>query len=229
MNTVLLALALTLGCGGKKAAPEAAAAPAPPVAAPAPASEPEPEPEPTPPPEVRNADLTVTVKFADGTSKSGHVKRVERSDDFYGEEGWLTEDKKLVIEGETGSTAAMLPWTKVKSVTVTPGKVPADVSCTYTTEFTPWMYDCTLTTTGKVVDADGKSWTVANRHRWRFTFDDDSQVEFWLYKYSARQQDETVVDIDTVDPENLSLYGKLQEQLRSDIKSGRFVTSITVQ
>lgn len=228
MNTALLALALVLGCGGKKAAPEAAAAPAAPVAAPA-AAQPEPEPEPTPPPEVINADFTATVKFADGTSKSGHVKRVERSDDFYGEAGWLTEDKKLVIEGETGAVAIMLPWSKVRTVSVTPGKVPADVSCTYTTEFTPWMYDCTLTTTGKVTDSDGKSWTVANRHRWRFTFDDGSQVEFWLYKYSARQQDETVVDLDTTDPENLSLYGKLQEQLRSDIKSGRFVTAITVQ
>ncbi|NOY25634.1 MAG: hypothetical protein GXP62_07150 [Oligoflexia bacterium] len=230
MSTVLLALALVLGCGSKKAPPVAAAAPAQPVATPAAPPAPEPEPAaPEPAPEVNNADLTVTLKFADGTTKTGHVKRIERSVDFYAEAGWLTDEKKLMIEGETGTVLHNIPWTKVRSVSVIPGKVPADVSCSYTTDFTPWMYDCTLKTSGKLVDTDNKSWTVSNRHKWRFTFDDDSQVEFWLYKFAARQQDTTVVDMETVNPENLSIYQQLQEKLRSEAKSGDFVTSVSVQ
>jgi len=230
MKYALLTLLLAAGCGGKKAPPPAAASPAPapaPVAAPAAAPEPEPEAVPAPP--ASNIDLTVTVRFADGSSKAGHVKRVERSDDFYGEDTWTDSGHKLVIEGEAGTVAKDLPWTQVKSVAVAPGRVPADVSCTYNTEYTPWMYDCTLTTTGKVVDKDGKTWTVANRNKWRFTFDDDSTVEFWLYKFAARQQDDSVVDLDTTNPENLDLYAKLQEDLRQAVKSNSFVTSIQLQ
>ncbi len=228
MSSLLLGLALTFACGGKKAAPEAAASAPPPVAAPA-APAPAPEPEPAPPPaRVNNADMMVSIKYADGTFKNGKVVHIERSEDFYGDAGWIDQGRKLVIDGEAGSNASSIAWTDVKTVTVTPGKVPADVSCTYTTEFTPWMYDCTLNTTGKVVDRSGKTWTVANRHKWRFTFEDDSQVEFWLFKHSARQQDETVVDLDTENPENLALYGKLQNQLRSDLRTN-FVVSVTVQ
>ena len=40
---------------------------------------------------------------------------------------------------------------------------------------------------------------------------------------------EHVVDLDTENPENLRLYGKLQEQLKADIRSASFVTAITVQ
>lgn len=228
MSTFLFGIALALACGGKKAAPTPAAeAPAPPPTVAAPTPEPEPEPEPAAP--VNNADMMVSIKFADGSLKNGKVVRVERSEDFYGEDGWIDEGRKLVIDGEAGSAASGIPWTNVKSVSVTPGKVPTDVSCTYTTEVSPWLYDCTLTTTGKVIDKEGKTWTVANRHKWRFTFEDDSQVEFWLFKYAARQQDENVVDLDTENPENLRLYGKLQEQLKADIRSASFVTAITVQ
>ncbi len=241
MRVLLLAMMVSVAFAGKKkkqeeaeaaAAAAAAAAEAEAAAAAAAKAEAEAEAaaaEPEPPPEIVNADLQVSLRFADGSSRSGHVKRIERSDDFYGEAGWLTEDRKLTIEGEAGTLLKEFPWTDVKSVSVTPGRVPADVSCTYSTEFTPWMYDCTVKTTGKVVTTDGKSWTVSNRHKWRFTFDDDSQVEFWLYKFAARQQDETVVDIYTENPENLDLYVTLQTQLKQELKSSDFVTSITVQ
>lgn len=227
MSTFLLGFALALACGGKKAAPAPAAEA--PAAAPATVAVPTPEPVPEPAAPVNNADMMVSIKFADGSLKNGKVVRVERSDDFFGEEGWVDEGRRLVIDGEAGTAASSIAWTSVKSVSVTPGKVPTDVSCIYTTEVSPWMYDCTLTTTGKVVDKEGKSWTVANRHKWRFTFDDDSQVEFWLFKHAARLQDENIVDLDTENPENLRLYGKLQEQLKTEIRGNTFVTAITVQ
>ena len=232
MKFALLTLLLAVGCGGKKAPPEAAAAPASPpasAAAPTPAPPPEPEVDEPPAPPASNIDLNVTMRFADGSVKTGHVKRVERSTDFFGEEDWDDSGRKLVIEAEAGTVAKDLPWTQVKSVSVFAGRVPADVSCTYNTEYTPWMYDCTLTTTGKVVDTTGKTWTISNRNKWRFTFSDDSTVEFWLYKYAARQQDDHVVDLDTTNPENLDLYAKLQGDLRQAVKSKDFVTSIQVQ
>ena len=232
MIPVFLALAITMGtafAGKNKGKNESAPPPAPPAPPAAPAPPPEPEPEPEPEPAANNADLTVTLRFANGTSRSGHVKRIERSEDFFGDEGWLTDAAKLEIEGEAGTTIKEFPWTEVKSVTVTPGKVPADVSCTYSTEVTPWLYDCTLTTTGKAVTKDGKTWTVSNRHKWRFTFDDDSQVEFWLYKYAARMQDTTVVDLETVDPENLELYVQLQAQLKQELTGANFVTGVSIQ
>ncbi len=239
MHALILATMISVAFGGKKADREAAAAAAAAAEAAAQAeaeaarakaeAEAAAEEEPAPPPEVKNADLTVTLKFADGSSKSGHVKRIERSDDFYGEEGWLTEDRKLKIEGEAGAVLKEFPWTEVKSISVVPGKVPADVSCTYSTEMTPWMYDCTVKTTAKVTTKEGKTWTVSNRHKWRLTFDDGSQAEFWLYKHAAREQDETVVDIYTTNPENLDLYTKLQTRLKEELVGPGFVTSITVQ
>ncbi|MCB9777206.1 MAG: hypothetical protein H6742_01415 [Alphaproteobacteria bacterium] len=230
----LYALIFTASAGKKSKTTEEAPPPPPPPAVEEDAADDEamdeatPEEPPAPAPVVPNVDLTVTLTFGDGSSKAGHVVRIERSEDFYGEEGWLDDAKKLVVEGEAGTTLEMKPWATIKSVTVTPGKVPADVSCTYSTEMTPWMYDCTLKTPTKMVTSDGKTWTVANRHKWRFFFDDDTEVEFWLAKHSAREQDETVVDIYTENPENYDLYAKLQERLKNEVKGEAFVTRVVV-
>ena len=67
---------------------------------------------------------------------------------------------------------------------------------------------------------------ILTRH-WRDT-PAGTEVEFWLKKHSARQQDDAVVDLDTVDPENRDLYVRLQQQLREDVK-GELVVSIRVQ
>jgi hypothetical protein len=214
-----LSLAFLAACGEK--APPAA----PPVAAPV-APAPVAAPEPTPPPapvEVKNADMNVMVTFADGTTKGGHVKRIERSTDFFGDEGWTTETKDLVISAEGAGAYQKMPWTQVKLVTVKAGAIPAEVDCVYDSNFTPWMYDCTINTVGTLTSADGKKWTVDNRHKWRFTFDDDSSVEFWLKKHPAREQDEKVVDLDTSNPENLALYTKLNARLRTEVKSSLVV------
>ncbi|MEC8423709.1 MAG: hypothetical protein VX000_08020, partial [Myxococcota bacterium] len=207
----------------------AAAAPAP-VAAPAPTPEPapEPEPEPEPPKEVVNADLNVRITRADGSTVQGHVKRIERSKDFFGETEWINARNELTIQVEGPDVYTKILWTEVDRVFVKPGAVPADVDCSYDSNFRPWMYECVLKTTGSLVMADGKKVTVDNRHKWRFTFDDDTAVEFWLKKHVAREQDASVVDLDTDNPENYDLYKKLQQQLRDDVK-GSMVIKVDIE
>ena len=104
----------------------------------------------------------------------------------------------------------------------------SDVSCTYDSDFTPWMYDCTMKIPTSLVDSSGKKWTVENFRKWRFTFDDETSVEFWLKKYPAREQDSKVVTLDTVNPQNLDLYATLQQRLREETKTS-MVVKISVQ
>lgn len=225
----LLTLSLLLMACGPKKAPETAAT-APVEAAPAPPPAPEPEPEPEPPPEVTNANFNATVVRADGTSAGGHVKRVERSVDFFADEGWTTEANKLKLslEADGGNKAKDATWDQIKSISVAVGKIPGDVDCSYDSNFTPWMYDCTVKTTATVVLKDGTTWTVAQRHKWKLTFDDGSSAEFWLWKYPARQQDDKVVDLETTNPENIDLYTSLQDRLKSEVKT-TLVTKVNVQ
>ena len=66
-----------------------------------------------------------------------------------------------------------------------------------------------------------------NRHKWRLVFDDDSEVEFWLKKHPAREQDEEVVGLDSGNPENYELYTRLQQRLRDELAT-TMVTKIQV-
>ena len=222
-----LFLALVAAKGGKKK--EEAPAPAPaaePAPAPAPVEE-APAPEAAPEP-VRNADLTVTITYADGSTKGGHVKGVERTVDFYGDEGWTSDEGKLKLTVEANGTEKYVAWKDVKAITVTPGKIPDDVDCTYSSDFTPWMYECTLRTTAAVALKDGSKGTITNRHQWRFTMDDGGTVEFSVYKYVAREQDSKVVEFGDESTENFALYTRLQDKLRTDAKTA-LVKSVTVQ
>lgn len=227
----LLFLALIAAKGSKKTPPPADPAPAPAAAAEAPAEAapaPEAEPEPAPAPVVKNADFNVTVAFSDGTSKAGHVKTVERTVDFFGDDGWTTEGSDIKLVVGIGNTEKSVLWGDVKSIAITPGKIPDDVDCTYSSDFTPWMYDCTIRTTPSITLKDGTKGTVVNRHRWRFTLDDGEKVEFQVYKFSIREQDERAVSFGDEQTENYALYTKLQDQLRSAVKT-QVVRSITVQ
>jgi hypothetical protein len=167
---------------------------------------------------VRNANLNVTFTFMDGTTKAGHVVGIERAIDFYGDEGWSEEDGKLKLTVESGSTEKMVAWTDIKSITITPGKMPDEVDCTYSSDFSPWMYDCTLRTTAAVVLKDGSKGTITTRNRWRFSYDDGSSYEFQVFKYSLREQDTTVVEYGSEQAENYGLYTKLQDMMRTDLK-----------
>jgi hypothetical protein len=222
----LLALHSPAQAKSKKSEP----APAPPPAAepaPAPVEEtPPPTPEEAAPTHVHNADMSVTFGRQDGSSKALKVTGIERSTDFYGDEGWSSDESNLKITVEVGSTEKQVGWKDVKSVTVTPGKMD-DVDCTYSSDFTPWMYECTLKTTTNIVLKDGTKGTVDNRNKWRFTLDDGSQIEFWLYKHTERMQDDMESDGSGDAEENTKMYPRLQELLRADIK-GSMVKSVAV-
>lgn len=219
-------LALIAAKGGKKAEPAPVPVPEPVAPAPAPepvAAEPPPAPEP-----IRNADFSATLTYSDGSTKGGHVKGVERTADFYGDEGWTTDEGKLVLTVEANGTEKNVPWKQVKSIAIAPGKIPDDVDCTYSSDFTPWMYECTLRTTATATLTDGTKGQVTNRHLWRFTLDDGGTVEFGVYKYVSREQDTRTVEFGDETTENFALYTKLQDKLRNDVKT-LLVKSITVQ
>lgn len=198
-----------------------AADPATPTAPATPAAEP-------PPVEsssrAKNANLTVTYTTADGVAQKLAVTGIERSTDFFAEEGWSSEAKDLKIMLEIGKTEKGVVWTDVKSVAVVPGAV-ADSDCTYSSDFSPWMYDCTLRTTTTVVLKDGSKGVVTNRHKWRFSTDDGKSVEFWLYKHPAREQDDPAEGGDN--EEDMGMYTKLQDRLRTELKT-TLVKSIAV-
>jgi hypothetical protein len=214
MSIVLLSL--LVACGPKKA-PEAPEAPA----------AVETVAEVAPPPEITNADLTVKMTRANGSVVEGHVKRIERSTDIYGEEGWETGEKEIRFAGETDSEYRKMGWTDVKSVSMKVASM-SDVSCVYDSNFTPWMYDCTLKMPTAVVTKDGKTYQADTLKKWRFVFDDDTEVEFWMKKHRAHQQDEKKVDLDTTNPENYDLYGVLQQRLRSE-RTGDVVVKVEFQ
>ena len=220
------ALIAFVACGEKKP-PEAAAeeATAAVEEAPAPVAEPEPEPEPepTPPPEpeppANNADVSLSVSFGDGTTASGHISRIERSSDWYGEMGWEDSASKLTIELEGNGTLRDATWNEIKSISIAPGAVSSATDCTYSSEYSPWMYTCELRTPSTAITTDGKKWKVNTRHKWKFIYDDGTEVEFWLTKHPARMQDTEAVTLDTVNPENYAIYQQLQDQLRTEVKS----------
>ncbi len=224
MRRLLLLVFFAGACGAKKA-PKTPDAP-PPAEPAAEALPPEPEAEPTPPPDAPNADIDLTIKTADGQLKKGHVKRIERSVDWFADTGWTDEAKSLVITVEAAGKEKDIPWTDVASIAVKPGSF-ADLDCVYDSKFTPWMYDCTLKTTSTVKMKDGSTGTITNRHKWKLTFDDGSTSEFWLFKHPARQQDDREIDIDSTEPENLQLYKTLSQRLRQEAAT-TMVVSITV-
>lgn len=224
-----LFLGLIAAKGSKKTETPAPAEPAPaPVAEPAAPAEPaEPAPVASPDP-VRNANFNVTITYANGTTKAGHVKGVERTVDFFGDQGWTAEEKDLKLIVESAGSEKQAAWNEVKSIAVTPGKMPDEVDCTYSSDFDPYMYDCTVRTATIATLKDGSKGDIANRHHWRFTMDDGSVVEFQVYKYSVREQDTKSVEFGDEKTENFALYTKLQDQLRTAVKTD-IVKSIVVQ
>jgi hypothetical protein len=219
-------LLLILGCG-KKSAPVESAKPVEPVVEAPVVEEPvveEPvveEPmEPTPEP---NADFNTTITFSDGSTKTGHVVRVERSSDFYGMTEWFDKESRLTIFAESGSTAKDLSWTEIKSVSVVPNK--SGISCVYESEWNPWLYVCTNKTNSSLIDVNGKKWGLDSKNKWRFTFDDETTTEFWIQNIRATQQDTVEIELGMEAYENAELYGQLQETLQSLV----YVKSVSIQ
>ena len=228
MRVMLLSLFL-VACGEKT--PPVAAAEAVEAAPVAAADEAAPEPEPEPEPEVAssNVDFNMSISFADGSSKSGHVRYLEVSVDGIGDKGWEDSVDKLTMYGSKDGTEKKLAFTDITKASIKPGSVPADTSCTYSSDWTPWMYDCTVKTTSAITLQDGSTWKAeVPRRKWRATFDDGEAVEFWFYNYSVFEQDSQAVSLETLDAENRDLYTKLQQQLREELTTNKVVTGITL-
>ena len=185
---------------------------------------------PAPPPadsHAHNLSLSVSITKADGSTVTKHVKGVERATDFHGDAGWSTEPKDLKITVDTGKAEKTVAWTDVKSISVVPGKMPDDVDCTYSSDFSPFMYECSIRTTSTIVLKDGTKGSIDTRNKWRFTFDDDTDLEFYLLKYTVREQDEPTAGGEDA-TENMGMYTKLQQKLREDLKTS-VVKGVTVQ
>ena len=155
----------------------------------------------------KNADLNVAMTFADGRKVEGHVIRVERGQDWFAEQGWVDSASKLVLTLDGGGTEVDRAWTDIASVDVKYGG-KTDVDCMYESEFTPWMYSCTLQTTPTVKTRDGKSWSATTRNKWRFVFDNGTTEEFFLKKLPVRQQEDPSEG--HAGSENHALYAALQ-------------------
>lgn len=224
-NTILCSLPLALlafGCGGKTP-PAAGGEPAPAATAPAtttsaPAPAPMPEPEAAPAPKPPNADFKATITFADGKTKSGHVNRVERAEDWYGESGWTDKPVKLTVTVEKAGAEAEKQWTDFSEITIAYGK-STDMDCFFESSFDPVMYTCALRTTTNGKLADGSAVEVTVRNKWRFTYDDGSTVEFYLFKLPERAPDDTPASLDNIGKENQALYITLQDRAMATAKS----------
>lgn len=180
---------------------------------PDPVPNPDPDPEPEPPTASSNADFDVSVALADGSVATGQVVRVERSEDWYGDAGWTADPADLKLELESKGALAEIPWEEIAAIEIRYG-APAEISCAYDSSFDPLMYQCVLPTTSTAVTADGKRWTVADRHRWKFTFADDREVAFYVHKLPVREQDADSQGLDLT--ENPAMYEKLQARLAEE-------------
>ena len=183
--------------------------------------------DPAPPAPVQsNADLTLSLTSADGKTKTGHVKRIERGKDIYGDKGWVDDEKAMLFYVESDKEYIKITWDKVKKVTI---KVvdAKDMSCVYSSDFNPWMYECYVKLSAALTTKDGKRYTADSGHKWRFIFDDGSETELWLKKHYAREQDAEKVEMGQVG-ENRTLYEKLQNRLREEIKTS-LITGISVK
>lgn len=199
---------LTLGVAADPAEPVATPAPPPPSAAPPPSE-----------PVKSNVSFNAAITRG-GKVHSGHVVRVERGIDFYGDKGWADSGLRLYVTLEQGGKESEHPWTDISTIDIKYGGRP-DLDCTYESETTPWTYTCTLKTTPVVKTTDGKTWTAVSRHLWRFTFEDGTTEEFALNKSFARAQ-----DTKETDEESAAMYVQLQAQALKDVANN--VTKIVI-
>ena len=172
-----------------------------------------------------NVSLKVSLTSVDGKTKSGNVIRIERGEDIYGDKGWLGDEKSLKFYVE-GKDYKKITWAEVKKVSIKVDNAK-DISCLYSSDYTPWMYECGVKLVAQITTKDGKRYTADNGYKWRFYFSDGTESELWLKRHYARQQDDRAVQLGD-DTENRELYKSLQSQLKAELKSS-LIKSVSVQ
>lgn len=230
MRLALLALLVVPSLAVAKTKPkgEPAPAPAPAVEAPAPAPVEAPPPEEVAPPapsRLNNVSMRVSLTMADGSTKSMAVTGLERSEDFHADTGWTSSASSLKITLEVGKTEKEVSWSDLKSITIAPGKMPDDVDCSYNSDFTPFMYECSIRTTTTAVLKDGSKGVVITRNKWRLSPEEGAAAEFYLYKHTERMQGEPTEGDQFEDP---GMYTKIQQAMRETLKTN-LVKSVTIQ
>ena len=90
--------------------------------------------------------------------KSGHVIRLERSENFEGTEDrvWF-DDEKLRVELSTSAGDWQQTYWKDIEINVTASRF--NPNCVYSSDWIPWLYSCSVgTKSGQ--DQDGKIWSM---------------------------------------------------------------------
>ncbi len=228
MRRFLVVATLLIGqAAWAKKPPAPAPAPAPVAPPAAPAVAPEPEPEPAPPAATSpNADFQATLFHADGTSTKGHVIRVDRGSDRYAQDGWTDAPAKLTVTLEGGGTEIESAWKDIRQIDIKYAPL-TDADCQFDTSFTPTMYLCVLKSTPTTKTADGKTWTAASLHKWKFSFEGGTTEEFYIYKLPALQQEPEEANLKDGGVENTQLYATLQANLSAMMK-GKAVTKVVI-
>jgi hypothetical protein len=166
-----------------------------------------------------NADFHAAITRA-GKVHAGHVIRVERGIDFYADKGWADAGLRLYVTLDSNGTESERPWQDISTIDIKYGGRP-DVSCSYDSDVTPWMYTCTLKTTASVKTVDGKAYSAVSRHLWKFYYDDGTSETFTLNKAFARAQ-----DTQETDDENNGMYAPLQAEVLKGVEND--VTKIVI-
>ena len=196
----------------------------------------EPEaPEPPPPPAFpSNVDFQATLTFADGSTKSGHVIRLERSETFEGTEDrvWFDDEKKLRVELSTSAGGwQQTYWKDIAEINVTAPRF--NPNCVYSSDWIPWLYSCSVGTKSGAKTKDGKIWSIDTKYKYKMYFETEDPenpevISFWLNTHRTIQQDEKEVSLSDPNPENHNLYLQLQKQLQLELKT-TMVTKIVLK
>ena len=224
--TTLLSFFL-LACGGKDPQPTTPEVDTtPPVPEEATTPEPVPEPEEVVPEEPvieSNIELNVTLTMADGSTKKGKVIRVERNKKYNGLEEWIEKDSKLQVDLMRGKEYKSVALTDMTKITIKPtGKKLNDSECNFESNYEPIMYYCEQKTVSKAFLTDGTSWQIDNLYKWKFYFEDKSEMEFWLSTHRVLEQEEFSGSIGDNSVNN-ELIAKLKQKMVDELNSTHIV------
>lgn len=182
------------------------------------------EPEPEPDPGIEsNVDFKATLTFADGSTKSGRVVRVERNEKYNGMGNWIEKERKLKVDLTAGSEFLQAPWSDIKKIVIKPTSTrKKDSDCNFESDYDPRLYFCKQTTKSTAITNDGKKWGIDNKYKWRFYFEDESNTDFWIQTFRVMEQEEGNVRL-TDSNVNHDLIGKLKETMSTALQSTMLV------
>ena len=192
------------------------------------------EEEPLPPAFPSNVNFQAMLTFADGSTKEGHVIRLERSETFEGtdDRAWFEDEKKLRIELSTAAGGWQQTfWKDISEIEISVPRFSR--TCVYSSDWIPWLYSCAVATKSTAKTKDGKMWNVDTKYKYKMYFETEDpqnpeEIAFWLNTHRSIQQDEKEVSLGSSNPENNNLYLQLQKQLQSEIQS-TMVTKIILK